>query len=103
MKGPADGLDNTNLTAERGYSINFIESKNKFSLSQHYNGKNSYIFVNGAENHKFKTKDSQTYVAPSRLRSISKDFSVDNVKKTYYMNIFMISVYVLMLLLLMIY
>ena len=28
--GPAQGLDDTALTAEKKYSINFIESRNKF-------------------------------------------------------------------------
>ena len=34
----------------------------------HYNGANSYLFVNGTEIHKFKAKDSE-------------EFSVDNIKK----------------------
>ena len=31
------------------YSINFTESRKKFCLSLHYNGANSYLFVNGVE------------------------------------------------------
>ena len=31
----------------------------KFSLSLHYNGANSYLFVNGTEIIKFKAKDSE--------------------------------------------
>ena len=37
------------------------------------------MFVNGTEIHKFKAKDSET---PLYLGSISKDWSVDNLKKT---------------------
>ena len=49
--GPAQGLDDTTLTAEKKYSINFIESRNKFCLSLHCNGVNSSLLVNGVEAH----------------------------------------------------
>ena len=52
-KGPTQGLENT-LTAEKMYSINFTVTKKKFCLSLHYNGANSYLFVNGTEIYKFK-------------------------------------------------
>ena len=48
----------------------------------HYNGANSYLFVNGTETHKFKAKVSETVVNPLFLGNISKDFFVDNMKKT---------------------
>ena len=48
----------------------------------HYDGANSYIFVNGTEIHKFKAKDSEINAIPLFLGNISKDFSVDNMKKT---------------------
>ena len=51
-------------------------------MSLHYNGANSYLFVNGREIHKFKTKDSEIVAYPLCLGNISKDFSVDNMKKT---------------------
>ena len=51
-------------------------------MSLHYNGVNSYLFVNGTEIHKFKAKDSAIVATPFCLRNISKDFSVDNMKKT---------------------
>ena len=54
-KGPTQGLEHI-LTAEKSYSINFTATKNKFCLSLHYNKANSYLFVNGAEIYKFKTK-----------------------------------------------
>ena len=47
-KGPTQGLEHT-LTAEKMYSINFTVSNKKFCLSSHYNGANSYLFVNGTE------------------------------------------------------
>ena len=39
------------------YSINFTENNKKFCLSLHYNGANSYLFVNSIEIYKFKVKD----------------------------------------------
>ena len=48
VKGPTKGLEHT-LTAEKMYSINFTERKKKFCLSLHYNGVNSYLFVNRTE------------------------------------------------------
>ena len=45
-KGSTQGLKHT-LSAEKMYSINFTEHNKKFCLSLHYNGANSYLFVNG--------------------------------------------------------
>ena len=49
----------------------------------HYNGVNSYLFVNGTEIIKFKAKDSEIVAYLLCLGNISKDFSVDNMKKTW--------------------
>ena len=48
----------------------------------HFDAANSYLFVNGKEIHKFKAKDSEIVVTPLYLGNISKDWSVDNMKKT---------------------
>ena len=80
-KGPTQGLEHT-LTAEKMYSINFTLTKKKFCLSLHYNGANSYLFVNGKEIYKFKAKDSEIFVGPIYLGNISKDWSIDNMKRT---------------------
>ena len=37
--GPTQGSDDTTLTAEAKYSINFTESGKRFVLSLHHNGK----------------------------------------------------------------
>ena len=50
-------------------------------MSLHYNGANSYLFVNGTEIHKFKAKDSEIAATPLCLGNISKELSVDNMKK----------------------
>ena len=64
------------------YSINFTVTNKKFCLSLHYNGANSYLFVNGTEIYKFKAKDSEILVGPISLGNISKDWSVDSQKRT---------------------
>ena len=79
--GQTQGLEHT-PTATKMYSINFIVTKNKFFVSLHYNGAKSYIFVNGTKIYKFKAKDSGIVATPLRLGNISKDWSVDNMKKT---------------------
>ena len=63
------------------YSINFTKHNTKFCLSLHYNGANSYLFVTGKEIVKFKAKDSEIAAYPLGLGSISKNFSLDNMKK----------------------
>ena len=78
---PTQGLEST-LTAEKMYSINFTVTKKKFCLSLHYNGANSYLFVNGTQIIKFKAKDSKIVASPLCLDNISKDWSRDNMKKT---------------------
>ena len=64
------------------YSIDFTVNNKKFRLSLDYDRANSYLFVNGIEIHKFKAKDSEIAATPLCLGNISKDWSVDNMKKT---------------------
>ena len=40
-----------------------------------------YLFVNGKEIHKFKAKNSEIVVNTLCLGNISKEWSVDNIKK----------------------
>ena len=79
-KGPTQKLEHT-LTAEKMYLINFTVKNNKFCLGLHYNGANSYLFVNGTEIYNIKAKDSEIVATPLCLGNISKDWSVDNMKK----------------------
>ena len=48
-KNFVQGINATTVYAEKLYSINFTENNKKFCLSLHYNGANSYLFVNGTE------------------------------------------------------
>ena len=67
--GPTQGLEHT-LTAEKIYSINFTATNIKFCLSLHYNGANSYLFVNGTDIYKLKAKDSEIVVIRKYFRSL---------------------------------
>ena len=49
-KGPTQGLDNNTLTGEAKYAINFTQPIKIFVLSMHYNGSNSFLFVNATKN-----------------------------------------------------
>ena len=62
--GPTQGLGEHSLTAEKMFSINFTVTKKEFCLSLHYNGANSYLFVNDTEIYKFKAKDSEIVASP---------------------------------------
>ena len=79
--GLTQGLEHK-LTAEKIDSINFTVTNKKFCLSPHCNGANTYLFVNGIKICKFKAKDSEIFVGPICLGNISKDWLVDNMKKT---------------------
>ena len=58
-KGPAQGLDDSTLKAEAEYRINFTQSNRKTVLSLHYNGGNSFLFVNAKKIYQFKANDSE--------------------------------------------
>ena len=62
--------------------MNFTENNNKICLSLHYNETNIYLFVNGTEIVKFKAEDPEIVATPLCLGNISKDFSIDIMKKT---------------------
>ena len=51
-------IENTTINAEKTYSPNFSAENKIFVLSLHYNGDNSFLFVNGQKVTQFKAKDS---------------------------------------------
>ena len=75
----------------------------KRCLNLHYDGANSYLFVNDKEIHKFKANDSKILAPPLCLGNISKNWTVDNMKKTGLNGYVCDLVLILMLLLLMIF
>ena len=77
------GTRSTGFTiyAEKMYSKNFTAGNKNFCISLHYNGDNSYLFVNGKEIINFKAKDSKIVPYPLCLGNSSKDFSPSNAAK----------------------
>ena len=71
------------------YSINFTGTRKKFCLILHYNGDNSYLFVNGTKMVKFKAKYSEIVANPMCLGNISEDVSSANTKKLDCMVLFL--------------
>ena len=80
-KGTTQELEHT-LSAKKMYWIYFKEHNEKFCLSLHYFEAHSCLFVNAKEIHKFKAKDHEIVAAPLCLGKISKDWTVDYMKKT---------------------
>ena len=80
-EGPTQGLDDTSLTEEAKYSINFIQLRKRFVLSLHYNGSNSFLFVSATKIYQFKAKGSEIKDYTLCLGNISKDFKINNMKK----------------------
>ena len=57
------------------YSTNFTVIDKTVCLNLHYNGDNSYLFVNNKQIVKFKAKDSEIVPYPLCLGNISYDFN----------------------------
>ena len=71
------GINDTTLYAEKIYSQNFNAVNKKFVLSLHYNGDDSYLFVNGKQGLKFEAKD-QIVKEILCLGNISDDWTTAN-------------------------
>ena len=81
-EGPTQGLDDTTLTAEAKYPINFTQSRKRFVLSLHYNGRNNFLFVNATIVYQFKAKNSEIKDYALCLGNISQYFTINNLKKS---------------------
>ena len=67
---PTQGLDDTPLKADVQYSINFSRSNRKLCSSLHYDGSNSFLFVNATKICQFKANDSEIKKYPFCLGNI---------------------------------
>ena len=82
-KGPTQGLDHMILTAEAIYAINFTQPNKRFVSSAHYNGRNSFLFVNATKIYQFKARSSIEDHALCLVK-ILKDFTINDMKKWDY-------------------
>ena len=69
------------LRKETEYLINFTQPRKRFLLSLHYNGRNSFIFVNATKIYQFKVKDAEKKDYKLCLGNISKDSAINNMEK----------------------
>ena len=76
------GINDTTLYAEKMYSQNFTQPSTKFVLSLHYNGDNSYLFVNGKQELKFKAKTSHLVKEKLCIGNLSDKWSPSESEKT---------------------
>ena len=53
---PTQALDDTTLTAEAIYLLNFTQPDKRFVSSLCYNGNSSFLFVNATKIYQFKAK-----------------------------------------------
>ena len=75
------GIHNTTLYVERNYWRNFTDLGKKFVLSLHYNGDDSYLFVNGRQELKFKAKDDQVINEKLCLGNLSIEWTTSESEK----------------------
>ena len=76
------GINDTTLYAEKMYSQNFTQPITKFVLSLHYNGDDSYLFLNGKQELKFKAKTESLVREKLRIGNVSDKWSTSESEKT---------------------
>ena len=81
-KGFVQGINDTTLHAEKVYSQNFTQTNKKFVLRLHYNDDNSYLFVNGKQELKFKCKTYQLVKEKLCIGNLSNNWSPIEAQKT---------------------
>ena len=84
------GINDTTIYAEKNFYRNFTDPGKKFMLSLHYNGNNSYLFVNGRQELKFKCKTDQLVKEKLCIGNLSDQWTTSESEKLGYMEKFMI-------------
>ena len=80
--GLTQGIHDTTLYAEKSFYRNFTDSGKKFMLSLHYNGDDSYLFVNGRQELKFKCKTDQLVKEKLCIGNLSDQWTMSESEKT---------------------
>ena len=75
-------INGTTIYAEENFYRNFTDPGKKFVLSLHYNGDNSYLFVNGRQELKFKAKNDQIISEKLCLGNLSDQWTTSESEKT---------------------
>ena len=80
--GLTQGIHDTTLYAEKNFCRNFTDLGKKFMLSLHYNGADSYLFVNGRQELKFKCKADQLVKEKLYIGNLSDQWTTSESEKT---------------------
>ena len=81
-KGLTQGINGTTIYAEKSFYRNFTDPGKKFALSLHYNGDDSYLFVNGRQELKFKAKTDQLVKEKLCIGNVSDQWTANESEKT---------------------
>ena len=76
------GINDTTIYAEKNFYRNFTDTGKKFVLSLHYNGDNSYLFVNSRQVLKFKAKNDQIINEKLCLGNLSSEWTKSESEQT---------------------
>ena len=80
--GLTQGINDTTIYAEKNFYRNFTDFGKKFVLSLHYNGDNSYLFVNGSQELKFKAKTDLLVKEKLCIGNLSDQWTTSESEKT---------------------
>ena len=72
----------TTIYVEKNFYRNFTDFGKKFVLSLHYNGDNSYLFVNGRQELKLKAKTDQLVKEKLCIGNLSDQWTTSESEKT---------------------
>ena len=80
--GRTQGINDTTIYAEKNLYRNFTDPVKKCVLSLHYNGDDSYLFVNGRQELKFKCKTDQLVKEKLCIGNLSDQWTTSESEKT---------------------
>ena len=75
-------INDTTIYAEKNFNRNFTDFGKKFVLSLHYNGGDSYLFVNGRQKLKFKAKTDQLVKEKLCMGNLRDQWTTSESEKT---------------------
>ena len=81
-EGTTQGVDDTTLTTEAKYPVDFTQSERRFVLSLHCNRSSSFLFTDATKIYQFKVKDSEIKLHPLCLGNVLKDFTIKKSRIT---------------------
>ena len=81
-EGLTQGINDTTIYVEKNYYRNFTDPGKRFVLSLHYNGDDSYLFVNSRQELKFKAKPDQSVKENLCIGSLSDQWTASESEKT---------------------